>query len=550
MENAYRDLLGQCINLVKVFTKNKYKERYLPQKKAKAREESIPCVVKKLLLDIEDRISSLSSQPNAETSCPIIKVIKKYNLDATERTILYYFLGSRIIGFEESSMERISEFLAGEEPGHQVEMMVTHFHPGSKIMQEGIITRKDPPFREYSLSPNIYQQIVQNLLPEPTKDGQKGDHSKSDKESGEKEKEKEVLLKKAPLPRETYAALDKYVIGQNEAKTALSIAVHRHYHQLLTPEGKISPSNILMVGPTGVGKTYLIRTLAAFLQVPVAFVSANEFTETGYVGRSVGDIIGELHRKAGGSRKKAEQGIIFIDEIDKLAERGSAFGHNSNRDVSGRSVQEELLDLLESSGSRKVSFGKHLNREVECDTSRILFIAAGAFNGLDQIVKENCRQKGRIGFIPTKTSLSSLENTGSSIDPANLERYGLIPELLGRFSVICSLAPLSEDNLTHIMVEPKDSLLEEFQGYFRSFGVEVKFKKEATKEIAKIAMGRGTGARGLRSVLEAVLQPHFFKLENNNGGQLGKRIIIDEKAVLCCLKTPVFVDKPKAAVCA
>ncbi|MDO9527523.1 MAG: AAA family ATPase, partial [Syntrophales bacterium] len=274
------------------------------------------------------------------------------------------------------------------------------------------------------------------------------------------------------------------------------------------------------------GKTYLVRTLAAFLKVPVAFTSANEYSETGYVGRSVGDMVEELYKKAGENRKKAEQGIIFIDEFDKLAERGSDFDHNTNRDVSGRSVQEELLDLLESDGSRTVSFGKHLNQEMEFDTSRILFIAAGAFNGLDRIVKKNRHQKTGIGFVSAKTSSASLENAGSSIESTDLESYGLIPELLGRFPVICSLAPLSEDNLTHIMVEPKDSILEEFQGYFRSFGVEVEFKEGALKKIAHIAAERGTGARGLRSVLEAVLQPYLFKLEDNNGGQPGKRIII------------------------
>ncbi|MDO9529570.1 MAG: AAA family ATPase, partial [Syntrophales bacterium] len=235
--------------------------------------------------------------------------------------------------------------------------------------------------------------------------------------------------------------------------------------------------------------------------------------------------------KAGGNRKKAEQGIIFIDEIDKLAEQSSDFDHYSNRDVSGRSVQEELLDLLESGGSRNVLFGNHLQQQMELDTSRILFIAAGAFNGLDRIVKENRRWKAGIGFVSAKTSSAFSENVGSSIGPADLESYGFIPELLGRFPVICSLASLSENNLASIMVEPKNSILGEYQKYFRSFGMEVEFKEGALKKIAQIAAERGTGARGLRSVLEAVLQPYLFAVGDSGSQAIEKQVTIDEKMV-------------------
>lgn len=546
MENEYRDLLGQCISLVKVFTTNRYKERFLPQKKTKPSEKNTSCMMKELLSGIETRISAFSLQPDAETSCPLIKVIKKYNLDAVERTILYYFLGSRFIRFEESSMERVSEFLAGEEPGRQVEMMVTHFHPGSKIMREGIVIKENPPFFHYALGPKIYQQIVKNFLPEPTTSGD--NDSVDPNEENEGKRKEEPAIKKAPQPRETYAALNKCVIGQDKTKIALSVAVHRHYHQLLTPNCKISPTNIMMVGPTGVGKTFLVRTLADFLGVPVAFTSANEYSETGYVGRSVGEMVEELKRKSGGSRKKAEQGIIFIDEIDKLAERASYFDHNSNRDVSGRSVQEELLDLLESGGPRNFSYGKHLHHQIEFDTSKILFIAAGAFNGLDKVTLENRREKAEVGFVPTKISVASPKDTNSSIEPAELESYGLIPELLGRFPVICHLAELSAEDLVRIMVEPKDSIVQEYRELFRSFDVEIEFKTEALKEVARIAAERGTGARGLRSVLETTLQPYLFKLADNKDGQTEKCIVINEKSVSCCPEMPDFTEKPAAEI--
>jgi len=327
-------------------------------------------------------------------------------------------------------------------------------------------------------------------------------------------------------PREIYAALDEYVIGQNEAKMALSVIVHRHYHQLLTADGKISPANILLFGPTGVGKTHLIRTLAAFLEVPVAFVSANDYTETGYIGRSVGDMVEELYRKAGGNRKKAEQGIIFIDEIDKLAAKVSYIGV---RDISGRSVQEELLDLLESDGPRKFSCGVHLNKEAELDISRIMFIAAGAFDGLIRAVREKHREKSGIGFNSVEASSALPESAGFSIETSDFEDYGLIPELLGRFPVICPLVPLSRNDLVRIMIEPENSILKEYHDYLYSFGVEVEFKKRALEMVAEIAQQSNTGARGLRSVLEKVLQPYFFRLGNNQ--KVNSRIIIDEKTV-------------------
>ncbi|MCX5641901.1 MAG: AAA family ATPase [Candidatus Omnitrophica bacterium] len=327
-------------------------------------------------------------------------------------------------------------------------------------------------------------------------------------------------------PKEIYAALDEYVIGQNEAKMALSVAVHRHYHQLLTPNCKISPANILLIGPTGVGKTHLVRTLADILQVPVAFVSANDYSETGYIGRSVGDMVRELYLKASENRGAAEHGIIFIDEIDKLAANSYC---SSDRDVSGRSVQEELLDLLESGGLRKFSCGFNLKEEVELDASKILFIAAGAFDGLNQAVREKHRRKSAIGFSLAEAGAVLPESVGFSIEPADLDDYGLIPELLGRFSVICSLVPLSRNDLVRIMVEPEDSILKEYQEYLHSFGVEIKFQKRALEMVAEIAQERNTGARGLRSVLEKVLQPYFFGLEDNQ--QMNSRIIIDEKTV-------------------
>lgn len=320
--------------------------------------------------------------------------------------------------------------------------------------------------------------------------------------------------------------LDQYVIGQEKAKKVLSVAVYNHYKRILNKQNadedgiELSKSNVLFIGPTGSGKTLLAQTIAKYLDVPLAIADATSLTEAGYVGDDVENVITRLLQAADGDAKKTERGIIFIDEIDKISRMSE--NRSITRDVSGEGVQQALLKIIEGSVVNVPPKGgrKHPGHEaIQIDTTNILFICGGAFDGMDEIIKK--RLGGNtLGFNQSKKSSSKDKNVLSLIEADDLVKYGLIPELIGRLHMIATLNEITEDDMVHILNEPKNALTKQYIKLFAMDNVELEFTAEALKAIAKKAKERKTGARGLRSILEELMLDVMFELPNLSGQKL------------------------------
>jgi len=361
----------------------------------------------------------------------------------------------------------------------------------------------------------------------------------------EQQESKELIEQELLTPKQLKTMLDKFVIGQDRAKKVFSVGVYNHYKRIfrqgsVEDDTEIAKSNILLIGPTGSGKTLMAQTMAKFLDVPIAICDATSLTEAGYVGEDVENILTRLLQAADGDVKRAEQGIVFIDEVDKVARMSE--NRSITRDVSGEGVQQALLKIIEGSVVNIPPKGgrKHPNQDfLQIDTSNILFICGGAFDGLEEIIKRRIG-KNVLGFDQEKRAKSDDVKLLEVIEPDDLVHYGLIPELIGRLHVLATLGEITEDEMVQILTEPQNAIFKQYKKLFSIDNVELNFEDEALREVAALALKRKTGARGLRTIMEEVMTDIMYELPELDGYE-----VMITKDVVVNGEKPLYIKKNK-----